>query len=100
MPIYHVSKPIPSRCQQVLATCVLSKGLLAKMLYTTYITSRLLCLFSLHSIKCANYVCYGIYYDGNFLADDFNRLTVKQKKLKGARDVILKHLLQEIDQIA
>jgi hypothetical protein len=79
---------------------VLSQGLLAKMLYTACTTSRLLCLFSLHSIKCANYVCYDICYNGNFSADDFNRLTTEQKKLKMAHDVILKRLLQEIDQIA
>jgi hypothetical protein len=44
-----VTKPIPSRRRQVLATRVLSKGLLAKILYSSYTISRLLYLFSPYS---------------------------------------------------
>jgi hypothetical protein len=61
----------------VLATRVLSKGLLAKMLYSAYAISRSLYRFSPHSVKCADYVRRDIRYDDNFLADDFDRLTIE-----------------------
>jgi hypothetical protein len=79
-----VTKPPPSRRQQVLAARVLSKGLLTEMLYSACTTSRSLCLFSPHSIKCADYVRCSVYCDGNFSADDFDHLTIEQKKLEVA----------------
>jgi hypothetical protein len=77
----------------VLAARVLSEGLLVKILCSAYVISRSLYLFSLHFIKCADYVHYRVYCDSNFLANDFNHLTVEQKKLKLAWDAILKRLL-------
>jgi hypothetical protein len=74
---YRVIKPPPSRRWQVLAAHVLSKGLLAEMLCSAYVILGSLCLFSPHSIKCANYVRHNVHYDGNFSADDFNHLTAK-----------------------
>jgi hypothetical protein len=64
----------------MLAIYVLSKGLLTKMLCSTYMISRSLYLFSLHSIKCANCVHCSVYYDSNFLVEDFDYLTIEQKK--------------------
>jgi hypothetical protein len=69
-----VTKPPPSRRRQVLAARVLSEGLLAEMPYSAYAISGSLYLFSPHSIKCADYVRRGVRCDGNFLADDFDRL--------------------------
>jgi hypothetical protein len=80
----RVIKPPPSRRRQVLAAHVLSEGLLAEMSCLAYVISRSLCRFSPHFTKCANCVRHGIRYDGNFLADDFDRLTVEQKKLEVA----------------
>jgi hypothetical protein len=97
---YRVTKPPLSRRWQVLAARVLSKGLLAEMLCSAYATSRSLCLFSPHSIKCADCVRYSVRCDGNFSTDDFDRLTTEQRKLKIARDAILERLPQEIDRIA
>jgi hypothetical protein len=77
-----VTKPPLSHRWQVLAAHVLSKGLLAEMPCSAYATSRSLCLFSLHFIKCADYVHYDVRYNSNFSADDFDRLTMEQKKLK------------------
>jgi hypothetical protein len=72
-----VTKPPPSRRRQVLAACVLSEGLLAEMPYSAYAVSGSLYLFSPHSIKCADYVRHSVHYDGNFSADDFDRLTTE-----------------------
>jgi hypothetical protein len=63
---------------------VLSEGLLAKMPYSACATSRSLYLFSLYSIKYADCVHYNVCYNGNFLADDFDYLTIEQKKLEVA----------------
>jgi hypothetical protein len=73
----YVIKPTPSRRRQVLAAHVLSEGLLAEMSCSAYVVSRSLYLFSPHSIKCADCVHRGVHYDGNFLADDFDRLTTE-----------------------
>jgi hypothetical protein len=75
--LYYMIKPPPSRRQQVLATRVLSKRLLAEMPCSAYTTSKSLYLFSPHSIKCADCVRYNVYCDDNFLADDFDRLTAE-----------------------
>jgi hypothetical protein len=72
-----MTKPSPSYCWQVLAAYVLSKGLLAEMLYLAYMISGSLCLFSLYFIKCANCIHYDVYCDRNFSADDFDRLTME-----------------------
>jgi hypothetical protein len=88
----RVTKPPPSRRRQVLAARVLSEGLLAEMPCSVCAISGSVCLFSPHSIKCADYVRRGVHYDGNFSADDFNRLTAEQKKLEVARDAILERL--------
>jgi hypothetical protein len=77
----------------VLATYVLSKGLLAEMSCSACVISRSLYLFSPYSIKCADCVRRGVRCDGNFSADDFDRLTAEQKKLEVARDAILERLL-------
>jgi hypothetical protein len=79
-----MTKPSPLHHRQVLAACVLSKGLLAEMLYSACATSRSLCLFSPHSIKCADYVRCDVCYNGNFSADNFDCLTIEQKKLEVA----------------
>jgi hypothetical protein len=96
----RVTKPPPSRRRQVLAARVLSKGLLAEMPCSACATSGSLCLFSPHSIKCADCVRRGVRCDGNFSADDFDRLTAEQRKLEIARDAILERLPQETDRIA
>jgi hypothetical protein len=88
----RVIKPPPSRRRQVLAARVLSKGLLAEMPCLAYAISGSLCRFSLYSTKCADYVRYGIRCDGNFSADDFDHLTMEQKKLEVAQDAIFKRL--------
>jgi hypothetical protein len=62
-------------------------------------TSRSLYLFSPHSVKCVDCVRYNVYYNSNFSADDFNHLTIEQRKLELAQDAILERLPQEIDQI-
>jgi hypothetical protein len=92
-----VIKPPSSHYQQVLATCVLSKRLLAKMSCSAYTISRSLCLFSPHSVKCADCVQHRICYNSNFLTDNFDHLTIEQRKLEVACNTILKRLLQEID---
>jgi hypothetical protein len=79
-----VTKPPPSRYQQVLAARVLSEGLLAEMLCSAYMISGSLCLFSPHSIKCSDYVRRNVRYNDNFSADDFDCLTAEQKKLEVA----------------
>jgi hypothetical protein len=56
---------------------VLSEGLLAEMPHSAYAISGLVYLFSPHSIKCADCVHRGVYYDGNFSADDFDCLTAE-----------------------
>jgi hypothetical protein len=61
----------------MLATHVLSKGLLAEMLYLAYAISGSLCRFSLHFIKYADYVHHNVRYDDNFLMNNFNRLTTE-----------------------
>jgi hypothetical protein len=96
----RVIKPPPSRRQQVLTAHVLSKGLLAEMLYLACAISGSLCRFSPHSIKCADCVRHGVRYDGNFSADDFDHLTAEQKKLEVAWDAILERLPQETGRIA
>jgi hypothetical protein len=73
----RVTKPPPSRRRQVLAAHVLSKGLLAEMSYSACAISGSLYLFSPHSIKCADCVRRGVRCDGNFSADDFDRLTME-----------------------
>jgi hypothetical protein len=88
----RVTKPPPSRRRQVLAARVLSEGLLAEMSCSACAISGSLCLFSPYSIKCADCVRRGVRYDGNFLADDFDRLTAEQRKLEIAWDAILERL--------
>jgi hypothetical protein len=61
----------------VLAARVLSEGLLAEMSYSAYAISGSLYLFSPYSIKCADCVHRDVRYDGNFSADNFDRLTVE-----------------------
>jgi hypothetical protein len=92
MRLCRVIKPPSSRRRQVLAAHVLSKGLLAEMLYSVCAISGSLCLFSPYSIKCADCVRRGVYYNSNFSADDFDHLTVEQKKLEVAQDAILERL--------
>jgi hypothetical protein len=72
-----VTKPPPSYRRQILTARVLSKGLLAEMLCLACVISGSLCLFSLYSIKCADYVRCSVCCDGNFLVDDFNCLTIE-----------------------
>jgi hypothetical protein len=78
----RVIKPPPSRRWQVLAARVLSEGLLAEIPCSACAISRSLCLFSLHSIKCADCVHRGVRCDSNFSTDDFDHLTTEQKKLE------------------
>jgi hypothetical protein len=73
----YVIKPSPSRRRQMLAARVLSKRLLAKMLYSVCATSRSLYLFSPHSIKYADCVRRDVRCDSNFLTDDFDHLTTE-----------------------
>jgi hypothetical protein len=61
----------------VLATRVASKGKEVEILYSGYITSGSLCVFSDSSTQCADYVRRGVRCDGNFSADDFDYLTAE-----------------------
>jgi hypothetical protein len=77
MPIYRVSKVSSSRRYKVLITRIASKGIVAKILYLDYTTSKSLHIFSPSSTQCAKCVRYDVRYNSNFSADDFDRLTIK-----------------------
>jgi hypothetical protein len=62
------------------------------MLYSGYMTSGSLYIFSDSLTRCAECVRRGVRYDGNFSVDDFDRLTAKQRKLEAVRDTILKRV--------
>jgi hypothetical protein len=66
----------------VLVTRVASEGTVARMLYSRYTTSESLCVFSASLIRCSGCVRRGVRYDGNFSVDDFDRLTIEQRKLE------------------
>jgi hypothetical protein len=93
MPMYRVSKVSSSRRCKVLITRIASKGIVAEMLHSGYTTSRSLHIFSPSSTRCAKYVRYNVRYDSNFSADDFDRLTIKQRKLEAIYNVILERVL-------
>jgi hypothetical protein len=73
----RVSKVPSSRRRKVLATRVASKGKEVEMLCSGYATSGSLCVFSDSSTQCAECVRRGVRCDGNFSADDFDRLTAE-----------------------
>jgi hypothetical protein len=50
-----------------------------------YATSKSLCYFLEAFTKCFKCVYRGVRYDGNFSANDFDRLHVEQEKLERAR---------------
>jgi hypothetical protein len=62
------------------------------MLYSGYTTFGSLYIFSASLTRCAEYVCYDVCCNDNFSIDDFNHLTVKQRKLETVRDAILKRI--------
>jgi hypothetical protein len=61
----------------VLATCVASEGKEVEILYSGYVASGSLCVFSDSLTRCAECVRRGVRYNGNFSVDDFDRLTVE-----------------------
>jgi heterodisulfide reductase subunit C len=81
----------------VLATRVAFEGKEVEMLYSGCATSRSLCVFSDSLTRCAECVRCSVRCDGNFSIDDFDRLTIKQRKLKAVRDAILERIPQEIE---
>jgi hypothetical protein len=76
----------------VLATRVASKGKTVEILYSIYMTSGSLYIFSDSLIRYAECVRRGVRCDGNFSIDDFNRLTVKQRKLEAVHDIIFERV--------
>ena len=97
MPTYKVSKVPPSRRRKVLAARVTSEGSEVGMPCSGCATSGSLCIFSLSSTRCAECVRRGVRCDGNFSAEDFDRLTAEQRKLEAVRDAILERVLQETE---
>jgi hypothetical protein len=77
-----VSKVPSSRQRKVLTTCVTSKRKEVEILYSGYATSGSLYVFSDSLTRCVECVRYSVRYDSNFSADDSNRLTAEQRKLK------------------
>jgi hypothetical protein len=77
MPTYRVSKIPSSRRRKVLATRVTSEGKEVEMLYSGCATSGSLYVFSDSSTRCAECIRRGVRCDGNFSADDFDRLTAE-----------------------
>jgi hypothetical protein len=61
----------------VLTTRVVFEGKEVEILYSGYITFRLLCIFSDSLTRCAECVRRGVRCDDNFSIDDFDRLTAK-----------------------
>jgi hypothetical protein len=72
-----VSKVLSSRQCKVLATCVAFEGKEVEMLYSSYMTSGSLYVFSDSSSQCAECVRRGVCYNGNFFIDDLDCLTIK-----------------------
>jgi hypothetical protein len=72
-----VSKVPSSRRRKVLTTRVASKGKKVEMLYSGYITSRSLYVFSDSSTRCVKCVHHSVHCNSNFSVDDFNRLTAE-----------------------
>jgi hypothetical protein len=89
----RVSKVPSSRRRKVLATRVAFKGKEAKILYSGCTTSGLLYVFSDSLSRCAECVRRGVRCDGNFSVDDFDHLTVKQRKLEAVREALLDRIL-------
>jgi hypothetical protein len=54
----------------------------ADILYSPCAASRSLYYFFKASVKCSEYVRRGVRCDGNFSADDFDRLHAEQEKLE------------------
>jgi hypothetical protein len=84
MPTYRVSKVPTSRRRQGLSAQVRLQGVEADMLYSPCAASGSLYYFSEASIKCSKCVRRGVRCDGNFSADDFDRLHAEQEKLERA----------------
>jgi hypothetical protein len=77
MPTYRVSKVPTSRRQQILLARVYLKSVKVDILYSPCTISRSLYMFSKASMKCLECVCYNVYYNRNFLSNDFNYLIIK-----------------------
>jgi hypothetical protein len=60
-----------------------------------YAASRSLYYFSEASSKCSECVRRGVRCDGNFSADDFDRLHAEQEKLERARQDALKRAAKD-----
>jgi hypothetical protein len=65
------------------------------MPYSPCATSGSLYYFSEASTKCSKCVRCSVRYDGNFSADDFDRLHAKQGKLKRARQDALEWVTKD-----
>jgi hypothetical protein len=63
------------------------------MLYSSYTASGSLYLFSDSLTRYTECVRRDVRYDGNFSADDSDRLTVKQRKLEAVREALLNRIL-------
>jgi hypothetical protein len=66
------------------------------MSYSPYAASRSLYYFSKAFIKCSKCVHRGVRCDGNFSANDFDRLHVEQEKLERARQDALERAAKDI----
>jgi hypothetical protein len=84
MPTYKVSKVPTSRRRQSLSARVRLLGVEADILYSPYIASGSLYYFFKASMKCSECVRRGVRCDGNFSADDFDRLYAEQERLERA----------------
>jgi hypothetical protein len=61
-----------------------------------YAASGSLCYFSKASTKCLECVRHDVRCDGNFSADDFDRLYAEQEKLERARQDALKRAAKDV----
>jgi hypothetical protein len=66
------------------------------MLYSPCAASGSLYYFSEASIKCSKCVRRGVRCDGNFSADDFDRLHAEQEKLERAWQDALERAVKDI----
>jgi hypothetical protein len=62
------------------------------MSYSDYATSGSLYLFFPASTPCAKCVRRSVRYDGNFSVDDFDHLTIEQRKLETVCNAILERI--------
>jgi hypothetical protein len=95
MPTYRVSKVPTSRRRQSLSARVRLQGVKADILCTPYAASGSLCYFSEASTKCSECVRRSVRCDGNFSADDFDRLYAEQERLERAQQDALERAVKD-----